>query len=296
MNKYIPSLTIAMPVYNGGKLLILSVASIINQTYKDWELLLIDDGSTDNSLQSLQFLSDHRIKIIQDGENKGLAKRLNEAIELTQSKYFARMDQDDISHPERFSEQILYMESNHDIDLLGTSCVTINEKNMVIGVLPLASSHNELCSTPWRGFYLPHPTWLGKTTWFKNNQYKIPGPYCCEDQELLLRTHATSKFHTLPENLLAYRLRNNTSWKKMWFTRIALFNEQRKYCMPRKKYVILFKSFLILMARITYDFLKKITVNERPLMLKKISNDDKKAWVEIINGIKDYSVIMKNKN
>jgi glycosyltransferase involved in cell wall biosynthesis len=294
MKKPTPCLTIVLPVLNGGDLLLLAVNSILNQSFKDWELLLIDDGSTDNSLESIHHLSDHRIKIIHDGKNKGLAKRLNEAIELTNSKYFARMDQDDISHPDRFSKQILFMEANPDIDILGTSCITINEENIITGSFPFAETHKELCNSPWRGFYLAHPSWLGKTAWFKMNQYKIPGPYCCEDQELLLRTYTTSKFHTLPQKLLAYRLRSKTPFKKSWLTRTSFFIEQIKYCMSRKEYRILIYSFFIFILRVMYDFFKKITKNEKPSTLGKISKDDEQVWFNIINDVENYSVVMKN--
>ena len=92
-----------MPVYNAGKYLRLAVLSIVRQTFTDWELLIVDDGSTDNALQGIADIDDARIRILRDGKNKGLAARLNECIDLARGKYFARMDQDDVSYPERFS-------------------------------------------------------------------------------------------------------------------------------------------------------------------------------------------------
>lgn len=285
MNNKRPLLTIVIPVYNGGEDLKLAFQSILKQSFKDWELLLIDDGSTDNAIHYLGEIIDTRVRIIRDGENKGLAKRLNEAVELAQGIYFARMDQDDISHPDRFQEQIKFISKANNIDLVGSSCVTIDEDNKLTGSLPYAIEHEEICKNPWQGFYLPHPTWLAKLEWFKENPYKIPGPYCCEDQELLLRTHINSKFHTLPQKLLAYRLRRCTPWRKMWRTRKTLFNEQAEYFSSKNQHLLITKSFLTFLIKTLHDIFKKIIKNEKPPMLKKILISDKKEWEQIVNNL-----------
>ena len=90
--------TIAIPVYNGESYLRDAIQSVVNQTFQDWELYLINDGSTDNSLAIMQeyALNDIRIKVIDDGQNKGLVTRLNQSIETAIGKYYARMDADDI--------------------------------------------------------------------------------------------------------------------------------------------------------------------------------------------------------
>ena len=97
-----PLITVGMPIYNAGEVLRPAVLSIINQSYFNWELIIIDDGSTDNSLEYIQDILDPRIKIVNDGLNKGLAARLNEIMDLGRGVYFARMDQDDISYPQKF--------------------------------------------------------------------------------------------------------------------------------------------------------------------------------------------------
>ncbi len=297
MSKSAPLLTIAMPIYNGGDLLPLALLSIINQTFQDWELLLIDDGSNDNSLAGIEHLSDHRIKLIQDGRNKGLAARLNEAIELTRSDYFARMDQDDIAHPERFSRQIAYLKTNSNIDLVGTSCLTIDEQNNITGTFPLSTTHKELCESPWKGFYLPHPTWLGKTQWFKKNNYAKPGPYCCEDQELLLRTYKNSQFYVIPTPLLAYRVRNSTPWRKQWKTRCSLRKEQSKYFKSNKEYKYLLFCYIFFVLRVLSDGIstscKVIYATHSYEKGNKINNP---SWEAIIENIISQSIPHKNIN
>ncbi|MBV5327771.1 MAG: glycosyltransferase family 2 protein, partial [Chlorobium sp.] len=115
-----PLLTIAMPVFNGGPHLRMAVLSIVQQSFTDWELLLIDDGSTDGAIEELADLADSRIHVIRDGRNRGLAARLNEALGLARGYYFARMDADDISYPERFSQQLAFLKSDQSVDLLGS--------------------------------------------------------------------------------------------------------------------------------------------------------------------------------
>lgn len=144
------------------------------------------------------FLADSRIIILQDGLNKGLAVRLNQAISLSKGNYFARMDHDDVFHPARLAMQVDFLDTHPEDDLLATHCVTIDEYDRLIGSLPLAVQHSTICARPWQGFFMPHPTWMGRTEWFRRNPYAEPAPYCCEDQELLLRTYKSCCFAVLP--------------------------------------------------------------------------------------------------
>ncbi len=250
-----PLLTVAMPVFNGGTYLRIAVLSIVQQSFTDWELLLIDDGSTDGSVEDLPDLADPRIRVLRDGRNRGLAERLNEAIDLARGFYFARMDADDISHPERFGRQLAFLQSDQSIDLLGSGCMTISAQNDIVGTLPFVESHQGICSRPWLGFYLPHPTWVGKTAWFRTHRYAEPGPYCCEDQELLLRAHAVSHLHALPDILLAYRLRDQLNFKKTWLTRVTLYRIQLKHFVAKKNCAFAALATMAVVLRVALDFL-----------------------------------------
>lgn len=227
-----PRLTVALPVFNGGADLRVAVASVLGQSFGDWELLLIDDGSTDGAIEALG-LDDPRVRVIRDGANRGLAARLNQAIGLARGELFARMDADDVCHPERFARQVAFLEEHPEVDLLGTACVTIDADGRLSGRFPFAASHAEICARPWRGFYLAHPTWMGRVAWFRSHRYADPAPYYCEDQELLLRTYATSRFAALPEALFAYRVRGRLAWKKLFRARLALFRVQAAHFLKR---------------------------------------------------------------
>jgi glycosyltransferase involved in cell wall biosynthesis len=225
----VPLITVALPVYNGGRFLRPAVLSIVRQTCTDWELLIIDDGSTDGSLEFIRDIKDARIRIIRDGLNKGLAARLNEAINLARGQYFARMDQDDIAYPERFARQVAALAKDPKLDLVGVRSLAISQQDQIVGYFPYASSDNELCAMPWVGFYIVHPTWMGRTAWFRYHRYATPGPYLCEDQELLLRAFATSRFTVIDDILFAYRVRDQIVWRKLVNTHWAVLKIQMDY-------------------------------------------------------------------
>jgi glycosyltransferase involved in cell wall biosynthesis len=281
-----PILTIAMPVLNGGDELVLSVKSLLTQSLDDWELLLIDDGSSDGAVERLRQLDDSRLHIFVDHKNRGLAARLNEAIGLARGHYFARMDHDDICHPDRLLSQFKYLESNQAIDLVGARCATIDESGNLIDVLPSAIAHEEICKYPWRGFYLPHPTWMGRTAWFRTQLYAEPAPYLCEDQELLLRTYSSCRFHALPEILLAYRVRSKPLWSRQWRTRVSLFMVQAKYFILHRKYVYLLLSFGVMTLRIVIDILRRFrdvsTVQGWMSRRRSLCDQDKRSWERYI--------------
>jgi len=253
-----PLVTVAMPVYNAGKYLRLAVISIVKQTFTDWELLIIDDGSTDDALQSIADINDSRIQILRDGKNKGLAARLNECIDLARGRYFARMDQDDVSYPMRFACQIKALQNDENLDMVATQAITISSDNQYTGHLPSTSSQQEISAKPWRGFYLPHPTWMGKIEWFRKYRYAEPAPYFCEDQELLLRSYAKSRFNMIGEPLFAYRVRDAINWRKQIKTRLTVLQVQWRFFLNNRQIVYVFLALIVFFGRITADILKTV--------------------------------------
>ena len=200
-----PLVSIGMPVFNCEKTLDTAVQSIINQTYSNWELIFIDDGSKDKTLEIAKSFRDPRIRVIADGQNQRLPIRLNQAIAASRGKYFARMDGDDFSYPARLQRQVDYLEQHPEIDLLGTAGINFNADGRATGATPWKQSHAEICARPWVGFPFMHPTWMGKLDWFQKFQYR-PNAIGMEDYEIMLRTYQTSRFAALPEILLGYRV------------------------------------------------------------------------------------------
>jgi len=208
-----PVVSIGMPVFNCEMTLGLAVHSLINQTYDNWELLLIDDGSTDNTLSLAQGFNDSRIRVISDGVNMGVPVRLNQSLFLSRGKYFARMDGDDIAYPERLETQVAYLEAYPEVDLVGGRVLIFCGHGDALGTYPFRQNHAEICRRPWAGFYLPHPTWMGKIEWFRSYQYSSKA-IRTEDQDLLLRAYKESRFACIPHILLGYR-QNSLSLKNI---------------------------------------------------------------------------------
>ena len=114
-----PQVSIILPVYNGTEFLDAAIESILNQSFTDFELIIIDDGSSDNSFEVIRSFHDHRVRLYQQ-QNVGLAATLNRGIGLAQGKYIARQDQDDISFPDRLMKQVAFLESHEHCALVGT--------------------------------------------------------------------------------------------------------------------------------------------------------------------------------
>ncbi|SDB81074.1 Glycosyltransferase involved in cell wall bisynthesis [Pelagirhabdus alkalitolerans] len=119
MNAIKIPITVLMSVYNGEGHLEESIKSILNQTFKDFCLLIINDASSDHSLEIIESFKDNRIKLINNESNIGLTKSLNKGLKLVESRYIARMDSDDIAHRDRLKKQYEYMENNQNVDVLG---------------------------------------------------------------------------------------------------------------------------------------------------------------------------------
>ncbi len=131
-----PMVTVIMPVYNAAPFLSIAIESILNQTYKNFELLIINDGSTDDSLQIIKSFSDQRIKLINNDVNIGIIKTRNKGISLSSGKYIAMMDADDISLPTRLEKQVNFLEENINVTALATKLIQINEKGIETGYWP----------------------------------------------------------------------------------------------------------------------------------------------------------------
>lgn len=138
-----PKVTVLMSVYNGEDHLTQSIESILLQTYKDFEFIIINDGSTDDTLKIITSFNDSRIKIINQ-KNAGLTKSLNRGLSLVKSDFIARIDADDISHPERISKQIHFLQSNPDIVLVGSNAIIIDENGNRLGKTHFPYNHDEL--------------------------------------------------------------------------------------------------------------------------------------------------------
>lgn len=253
-----PLVTVILPIYNAGPYLRQAVLSIVRQTFTDWELLVIDDASTDDAIESIVDITDARICRIRNPANLGLAATLNIGIELARGEFIARMDQDDIAYPERLERQLAMLRADPQLDLVAVRCLAIDREGEIVGALPFALTYETLCRMPWRGFYLPHPTWLGRAEWFRCYRYAIPGPYLSEDQELLLRSYRNSRFAVTPEILFAYRVRERIDWKKAFRTRKTILGIQYRQFHEMRQWGYAFLAMMMFIFRVVIDLLNAL--------------------------------------
>jgi len=201
-----PFLTIGLPFYNNENTLQKAIRSVILQSFKDWELILIDDGSDDDSYNiALEIAkTDQRIKVIHDEKNRGLVFRLNQIIDVAKGQYLARMDADDMMLPEKLNIQIDTLIKNSLIDVLDTASYTINERDEPIGMRGTEVLNTKDKKKALKSVLLFHPTVIGKTEWFRNNRYS-EGFIRAEDYELWCRTFNDTFFFRIKTPLFLYR-------------------------------------------------------------------------------------------
>src|ERR1019366_8830702 len=160
-----PIVSIGMPVFNCAGTVAQAISSILNQTFNDWELLIIDDGSTDNTMEIAASFDDPRIIVTRGGENKRLPTRLNECISRAKGRFFARMDGDDIAYPGRLQCQLEYLQSHHEVDLVGGWVVVFRNDGTALGVRRGFLTHEQMWAHSWKGVLMPHSTWMGRIEW-----------------------------------------------------------------------------------------------------------------------------------
>ena len=196
--------TIGIPFYNSEQTFTDAIRSVFAQTYQDWELLLVDDGSTDGSLDIARAIDDPRVRVISDSANRGLNYRLNQIVQLAEGEYLARMDSDDVMHPERIERQVAFLDHNPNVDILDSGVYIIDGANEVTGRRLTGPLDGRLLSMLRAGM-LCHPAVMGRIEWFRRNPYHKDFRGAAEDYELWCRTFRQSTFARLEKPLLYYR-------------------------------------------------------------------------------------------
>jgi len=271
-----PLVTIALPVYNGAATLGLAVGSILRQSFHDWELIILNDASTDDSLNVMRSFDDARIRLVEGDENLGLSARLNMAVDMARGQYFARMDQDDISYPDRIEKQLKYLQEHPDVDLLGTSTTVFRGAGEALGCLPVADEHEQICARPWNGFHLPHPTWMGRSSWFQQHRYDSAADGA-EDQYLLLRSYRNSHFACLKEPLLAYR-EGVRPLKKMARARRIFAQAYVRYLASKKRYAMIAMVLPLVFMKMGADILYSIGISGARNRLRPLTDEEYLNW------------------
>lgn len=233
-----PTLSVVMSVYNGEDYLNEGVESILSQSFSDFEFIIIDDASTDNSFSLLQDFSkkDDRIKLFKKDKNiglKGFVENLNIGLRNSKGKYIARMDQDDIAQKERFQLQIDFLENNPSIFLVGSSLDIINEDSVKVGYKKALTDFSAIQSRMNIDNAIFHPAIV-----FRNepNLFYRDKFFACEDFDFHLRLITDNKIiENLEAPLLSYRVlstsisrKGNSFIKRLFIEKAKEFYKERK--------------------------------------------------------------------
>ncbi|MFA6174996.1 MAG: glycosyltransferase family 2 protein [Phycisphaerae bacterium] len=283
-----PVITVGIPFYNNEKTLLNAVRSILSQTFKDWELILLDDGSTDGSLNVARSIKDPRIKVISDGRNMKLAARLNQIIDLAQGEYIARMDADDICSPMRIQQQLELLKKNNNIDVVGCGVIYLSDKDIPLGHTTALQNHEEICKQPYRGFGICHASIIARKSWYRKFRYD-ESIQLGQDFNLWLRSYRDSRFANIPEPLYYYRFESSYSLKKQFRDRfrssIYIFEHYKKESL----YKALF-YFLIQYVKIAIEAGFYIVGAKKKLLSRRYSqltNAEVTAYTSEIKKIKN---------
>lgn len=205
-----PLVSVVMPVYNAHGYLQQALDSILTQSLKNFELIIVDDHSTDDSLEILSSYSDTRIVVIKNGQNRGIGESLNIGLAQAKGKYIARMDADDIVFKDRLQKQVSFLEENPQIDILSGNSYVIDKDNRIVGMTYLPIDHFDILWSS--GFFNPfcHPLVIFRRSFLKQHHFRYMTRFenlesAAEDFALWSQMLKHGKSANLNEPLLYYR-------------------------------------------------------------------------------------------
>lgn len=285
-------ISIGIPVYNAENYLEAAIQSILSQSFIDWELIIVDDGSTDNSLEIAKKYECANIHVYSDGINRKLPYRLNQITSLAKYDLVARMDADDIVMPERLKKQIDFLNKNKDIDLVSTGLVTINNENKVLGYRFTPSDYVPTVMDVITGRAgIIHASILARKEWFLRNPYDEKNVQA-EDYQLWIDAFLKDdlKVGFIEEPLYCYREDLNVNLNKMLrgYTQ-QIFVLRSLHKKGHLSFMQLHKSiFKLSIKKIIVRFLFSVK-KESVLLEKRLHHKDNMMFFqEKIDKIKKY--------
>lgn len=206
--------TVLMSVFNRGSRVSAALESLLAQTYTDWDLVVVDDCSTDETPHMLADFAAHdpRITVLTNDCNQGLAASLNRAWQSARGPLLARMDDDDLCHPERFARQVEYLRDHPEVDVLGTAAEYIDQSGRSMGIVRRPESHADLTREIFRNVPVIHPTVMMRREVLDQLSGYDTRLRRAQDLDLWLRAYRHFTFHNLPEPLLSYSAPGRPSW------------------------------------------------------------------------------------
>jgi len=202
-----PAISVLMPVYNAGRFLAPAVESILAQTFSDFELIALDGGSDDGSIELLRALAarDARVIVVED-KGSGLIESLNRGLAMARAPLIARMDADDVAWPDRFAKQLAYLRQHADVVVLGSAMDLIDERGGYLRTDTFPTSPEAVASELLHRDCVLHPAVMARTAVLRTvGGYRTSARYA-EDYDLWLRIAEVGAIANLPEVLMSYRM------------------------------------------------------------------------------------------
>jgi len=281
-----PEVSVLLPVRDGARTLALAMLSVLEQSFGDFELLVLDDGSADASPDIALGFGDPRVRLLRDGMKQTLAARLNQGIAAAAGRYIARMDADDVCFPDRFARQVARLNADSSLDLVACRALIFGDSGTATGLALHRSSHEALCAHPWNGFLLVHPSWMGRAEWFRRFRYRTPELVRSQDQELLLRAYPDSRFAVLDEILLGYRM-GPARVRNIFLQRRCLLSAQIDQFAQRRQWRNLLLAVLATGLKLPRDFIFVTAAGRRWRDRRggRVSPEIEKAWTELLRSL-----------
>lgn len=258
--------SVIMSVYNSERFLIKALNSIMNQTFRDFELIVFDDASTDSTRGILHKFSENNPNVIVmfNEINLGLTKNLNKAISIAQGNYIARMDADDIALPTRLEKQVRFLDANKNIDILGSAALDIDEDGKELQLRKSPELHHQIMKLLPKANPMTHSTVMFRKNRLAQINFYNESYRTTQDYEMWFRAAGKGmKFHNLQEIFLKYRMDNNY-YKRKSFTyrlfdcKLRLQGFKHIKLPVYKYYYALIPLILGLLPERLYNSIKKI--------------------------------------
>jgi glycosyltransferase involved in cell wall biosynthesis len=206
----LPPVSILMLTYNRAHFIHEAIASVVNQTYQNWELFVIDDGSTDDTQVMVTAFGDSRIKYIKHEENAGLFVRRKESLDYASGKYTAILDSDDVwTEPNKLTDQVNFLETYLNYVVVGTQTILIDEKGQRLGQSNFSTNNAEIRSKILVRNQFTHSSILMRTEALKKTDGYLPT--LAEDLELILQLGNIGLLANLPSFYTAHRVHANSA-------------------------------------------------------------------------------------
>jgi len=203
-----PVISVVLPVYNAEKYIAIAIESVLDQTFSDFEFIIVDDCSTDASWEIIQKYSkrDKRIVALRNEVNLKGCNTLNKGLKLAKGKYIARMDNDDRCYPDRFEKQFNFMESHPEVGIVGGSMELIDESGNLIGKRTYNLSDSEIRKNIFRYSPFSHPLVMIRKSVLDKVGYYNPDHAPSDDYDLYFRLGMVSQFANMSDVILQYRM------------------------------------------------------------------------------------------